>query len=123
MLVATLLLIRAAAIRIPWMQLALDATIFVVGFGTFFWFLVIRPANAHTEVEALKQGLSQAYAGLDCAMICDKTAMLRCNKIFSSGRVGGSRRITRRPRFPLCRSIAERGPHAEKLRLDRIAAR
>ncbi len=45
MLVATLLLIRAAAIRIPWMQLALDATIFVVGFGTFFWFLVIRPAN------------------------------------------------------------------------------
>src|SRR5438309_1840637 len=38
MMVATLLLIRAASIRIPWMQLALDATIFVVGFGTFFWF-------------------------------------------------------------------------------------
>jgi len=69
MLVATLLLIRAAAIRIPWMQLALDATIFVVGFGTFFWFLVIRPANAHAEVDALKQGLSQAYAGLDCVVL------------------------------------------------------
>jgi diguanylate cyclase (GGDEF)-like protein/PAS domain S-box-containing protein len=69
MLVATLLLIRAAAIRIPWMQLALDATIFVVGFGTFFWFLVIRPADAHTEVDALKQGLSQAYAGLDCVVL------------------------------------------------------
>jgi diguanylate cyclase (GGDEF)-like protein/PAS domain S-box-containing protein len=69
MLAATLLLIRAAAIRIPWMQLALDATIFVVGFGTFFWFLVIRPAASHTEVAALKQGLSQAYAGLDCVVL------------------------------------------------------
>ena len=69
MLVATLLLIRAAAIRVPWIQLALDATIFVVGFGAFFWFLVIRPANAHTEVDAFKQGLSQAYAGLDCVVL------------------------------------------------------
>jgi diguanylate cyclase (GGDEF)-like protein/PAS domain S-box-containing protein len=69
MLAAALLLIRAAAIRIPWMQLALDATIFVVGFGTFFWFLVIRPAASHTEVDALKQGLSQAYAGLDCVVL------------------------------------------------------
>ncbi len=69
MLAATLLLIRAAAIRIPWLQLALDATIFVVGFGTFFWFLVIRPAASHTEVDALKQGLSQAYAGLDCVVL------------------------------------------------------
>jgi diguanylate cyclase (GGDEF)-like protein/PAS domain S-box-containing protein len=68
-LVATLLLIRAAAIRIPWLQLSLDATIFVVGFGTFFWFLVIRPATSHSEVDALKQGLSQAYAGLDCVVL------------------------------------------------------
>jgi hypothetical protein len=60
MLIAALLLIRAAAIRVPWIQLCLDATIFLVGFGTFFWFLVIRPAALHTEVDALKQGLSQA---------------------------------------------------------------
>jgi diguanylate cyclase (GGDEF)-like protein/PAS domain S-box-containing protein len=69
MVVATLLLIRAASIRIPWLQLALDATIFVVGFGTFFWFLVIRPSTAHTEIDALKQGLSQAYAGLDSVVL------------------------------------------------------
>jgi diguanylate cyclase (GGDEF)-like protein/PAS domain S-box-containing protein len=69
MVVATLLLIRAAAIRIPWIQLALDATIFVVGFGTFFWFLVIRPAHTHSDVDALKEGLSQAYAGLDCVVL------------------------------------------------------
>ncbi|MDB6108027.1 MAG: putative signaling protein [Gammaproteobacteria bacterium] len=69
MLVASLLLIRAAAIRVPWIQLSLDATIFVVGFGMFFWFLVIRPASLHTEVDALKQGLSQAYAGLDCVVL------------------------------------------------------
>ena len=69
MLAAALLLIRAGAIRIPWIQLSLDATIFVVGFGTFFWFLVIRPAASHTEVDALKQGLSQAYAGFDCVVL------------------------------------------------------
>jgi len=69
MLVAALLLIRAAAIRVPWIQLCLDGTIFVVGFGTFFWFLVIRPATLHAEVDALKQGLSQAYAGLDCVVL------------------------------------------------------
>ena len=70
MLVAAFLLIRAAAIRVPWIQLSLDATIFVVGFGTFFWFLVIRPAAlSHSEVDALKQGLSQAYAGMDCLVL------------------------------------------------------
>jgi diguanylate cyclase (GGDEF)-like protein/PAS domain S-box-containing protein len=70
MLVASILLIRAASIRIPWIQLALDATIFVVGFGTFFWFLVIRPAAlSHTGVDTLKSGLSQAYAGLDCVVL------------------------------------------------------
>src|SRR5262249_15245745 len=34
MLVGAVLLIRAAEIRAPWIQLSLDATIFVVGFGT-----------------------------------------------------------------------------------------
>ena len=35
-----LFLIRARAMRVPWARFALDATIFVVGFGVFFWFLV-----------------------------------------------------------------------------------
>jgi diguanylate cyclase (GGDEF)-like protein/PAS domain S-box-containing protein len=69
MMLGTLLLIRAAAIRIPWLQLALDATIFVVGFGTFFWFLVIHPAHSHSEAHALKEALSQAYAALDCVVL------------------------------------------------------
>ena len=53
---ASLFMIRAAAVRVPWMQLSLDATIFVVGFGAFFWFLVIRPAASHAEVDVLKAG-------------------------------------------------------------------
>ena len=69
MLATALLLIRAAAIRVPWIQLSLDATIFVVGFGAFFWFLVIHPAASHAQVGALKQALSQAYAGLDCVVL------------------------------------------------------
>ena len=69
MLVAALLLIRAAAIRVPWVQLSLDSTILILGFGTFFWFLVIHPATGHTAVDALKQGLSEAYAGLDCVVL------------------------------------------------------
>ncbi len=66
---AALFLIRAAAVRVPWIQLSLDATIFVVGFGAFFWFLVIRPAASHAEVDFLKQALSLAYLGLDCVLV------------------------------------------------------
>src|SRR3989440_9312146 len=66
---AVLLLIRAAAVRVPWIQLSLDATIFVVGFGAFFWFLVIRPATLHVEIDFLKQALSLAYLGLDCVVL------------------------------------------------------
>jgi diguanylate cyclase (GGDEF)-like protein/PAS domain S-box-containing protein len=66
---AVLLLIGAAAVRVPWIQLSLDATIFVVGFGAFFWFLVIRPAALHVEVDFLKQALSLAYLGLDCVVL------------------------------------------------------
>jgi len=69
MLVGSSLLIRAAAIRVPWVQLCLDATILVIGFGAFFWFLVIRPADLHDEVGTLKQGLSEVYAGLDCLLL------------------------------------------------------
>ena len=66
---AVVFLIRAAAVRVPWIQLSLDATIFVVGFGAFFWFLVIRPAALHVEVDFLKQALSLAYLGLDCIVL------------------------------------------------------
>src|SRR5450631_118578 len=38
--VAIYYLMRSAAVRVPWLQIALDGTIFVVGFGAFFWFLV-----------------------------------------------------------------------------------
>jgi diguanylate cyclase (GGDEF)-like protein/PAS domain S-box-containing protein len=69
MFMASLLLIRAAAIRVPWAQLCLDATILVIGFGAFFWFLVIHPAALHSQLDTLKQGLSAAYAGLDCVVL------------------------------------------------------
>ncbi len=66
---ASFFLIRAAAVRIPWAQLAMDATIFVVGFGAFFWFLVIRPASSVAEVDLLKQILSQGYLALNCLLL------------------------------------------------------
>ena len=68
-LVASVHLIRAAATQIPWTQLILDATILVIGYGAFFWFLVIRPAGGQAEVDSLKQGLSEVYAGLDCLVL------------------------------------------------------
>jgi diguanylate cyclase (GGDEF)-like protein/PAS domain S-box-containing protein len=64
-----LALIRAAAVRVLWLQLSLDATIFVVGFGAFFWFLVIRPAADHSELDLVKQALSLGYLGLDCVLL------------------------------------------------------
>jgi len=67
--VAALYLIRAAAVRVPWAQLSIDATICVVGFGAFFWFLVIRPAASGTVTDFFKQLLSQVYAGLDCLLL------------------------------------------------------
>jgi diguanylate cyclase (GGDEF)-like protein/PAS domain S-box-containing protein len=58
-------MIRAAAVRVPWTQLSLDAAIFVVGFGAFFWFLVIEPAAMHAQLGILKEALSEAYPALD----------------------------------------------------------
>jgi diguanylate cyclase (GGDEF)-like protein/PAS domain S-box-containing protein len=66
---AALSLIRAAAVRVPWVQLSLDGTIFVVGFGAFFWYLVIRPAASATEVDLVRQALSLGYAALDCILL------------------------------------------------------
>jgi diguanylate cyclase (GGDEF)-like protein/PAS domain S-box-containing protein len=82
-----LLLIRAAAVRVPWIQLSLDATIFVAGFGAFFWFLVIRPATLHVEVDFLKQALSLAYLGLDCVLLL----MLGVLVLTGAGSAGGWR--------------------------------
>jgi diguanylate cyclase (GGDEF)-like protein/PAS domain S-box-containing protein len=62
---AALWLIRANAARVPWIQLSLDATIFVVGFGAFFWFLVVEPAAIHAQLGVLKEALSETYLALD----------------------------------------------------------
>ena len=62
-------LIRAAAVKVRWAQLALDAMILVVGFGAFFWFLVIRPAASSTEIDVIKNTLSQAYIALNCILL------------------------------------------------------
>ena len=85
--VAALAFIRAYAVRVAWVHLALDATIFVVGFGAFFWFLVIRPVAAGPGVDLLKQALSVAYLGLDCVMLL----MLGVLLITSTGPAGGRR--------------------------------
>ena len=84
---ASLAFIRAYAVRVAWVQLTLDATIFVVGFGAFFWFLVLRPVAASTEVDLLKQALSLAYLGLDCVLLL----MLGVLLITSNGSAGGRR--------------------------------
>jgi diguanylate cyclase (GGDEF)-like protein/PAS domain S-box-containing protein len=62
---AALWLIRAAAVRVPWIQLSLDAAIFVVGFGAVFWYLVVEPAAIHANLGLLKEALSEAYLALD----------------------------------------------------------
>jgi diguanylate cyclase (GGDEF)-like protein/PAS domain S-box-containing protein len=85
---AALFMIRAAAVRVHWVQLSLDAAIFAVGFGAFFWFLVIRPAASHAEVDLLKQVLSQAYVALDCVQLLILGVLL----LIGAG-IGGGRRI------------------------------
>jgi diguanylate cyclase (GGDEF)-like protein/PAS domain S-box-containing protein len=62
-------MIRAAAVRVPWLQLALDGTIFIVGFGAFFWYLVIRPSASATEAAVLKQVMSQTYLALNWLLL------------------------------------------------------
>jgi diguanylate cyclase (GGDEF)-like protein/PAS domain S-box-containing protein len=85
--VAATSLIRARAVRVAWIQLSLDATIFVVGFGAFFWFLVIRPVVAHVEVDFIKQALSLAYLGLDGVML------LMLGVLVITGDGSGGRRV------------------------------
>jgi diguanylate cyclase (GGDEF)-like protein/PAS domain S-box-containing protein len=66
---ACIFMIQSLAVRVRWLQLALDATIFMVGFGAFFWYLVIRPAALATSVNSLAQFLAQFCAALGCAML------------------------------------------------------
>jgi diguanylate cyclase (GGDEF)-like protein/PAS domain S-box-containing protein len=67
---AVLIFIRAAAVRVQWGRLALDATILMLGFGAFFWFFVIAPtAAADRDPDVLKYVLSQSYIALNCVML------------------------------------------------------
>ena len=84
---AALWLIRAAAVRVPWVQLSLDATIFVVGFGAFFWFLVVQPAAMHAQLGILKEALSEAYLSLDSLCLLGFGVLL----LTGSGTAGGWR--------------------------------
>jgi diguanylate cyclase (GGDEF)-like protein/PAS domain S-box-containing protein len=84
---AAIFLIRAAAVRVPWIQLSMDATIFAVGFGAFFWFLVLHPAAQQHEASVLKEVLSQAYLTLDCVLLL----MLGVLLLTGSGNLGGQR--------------------------------
>jgi diguanylate cyclase (GGDEF)-like protein/PAS domain S-box-containing protein len=67
---AVLTNVRAAAVRVQWVRLCLDATILVLGFGAFFWFCVIAPtAAAQREPDVLKYVLTQSYIALNCLML------------------------------------------------------
>ena len=67
---AVLTVIRAAAVRVQWGRLGLDATILMLGFGAFFWFFVIAPtAAADRDPNVLKYVLSQSYIALNCVML------------------------------------------------------
>src|SRR3984957_19030545 len=87
--VAALYLIRAAAVRVPWAQLSIDATICVVGFGSFFWFLVIRPAASGAAADFLKHLLSQPYPALACLLLLVFGVLL-----LQGGGKAGSRRMS-----------------------------
>jgi diguanylate cyclase (GGDEF)-like protein/PAS domain S-box-containing protein len=67
---AILVAVRAAAVRVQWARLALDATILMLGFGAFFWFFVIGPAAAaDRDPDVIKYVLSQSYIALNCLML------------------------------------------------------
>ncbi|HJS90654.1 MAG TPA: EAL domain-containing protein [Steroidobacteraceae bacterium] len=84
---AALWLIRSAAMRVPWAQLSLDTAIFVVGFGAFFWFLVVQPAAIHADLGVLKEALSEAYLALDSFCLLLFGVLL----LTGSGNAGGWR--------------------------------
>jgi diguanylate cyclase (GGDEF)-like protein/PAS domain S-box-containing protein len=62
--------IRAAAVRVQWARLALDATILMLGFGAFFWFFVIGPASSgDRDPNVVKYILTQSYIALNCLVL------------------------------------------------------
>jgi diguanylate cyclase (GGDEF)-like protein/PAS domain S-box-containing protein len=62
--------IRSAAVRVPWMRLALDAAILLLGFGGFFWFFVIEPTTAaQQDPDVLRYALAQGYIALNCVVL------------------------------------------------------
>ena len=85
-MVAVGLMIRAAAVRVRWTQFLIDATILVVGFGAFFWFLIIRPAASITEIDVLKNALSQTYIALNCILVLTLGVLLLAGAGTTSGR-------------------------------------
>ena len=67
---AALTVVRAAAVRVQWARLGLDATILVLGFGAFFWYFVIEPtAAAERDPDVLKHLLAQSYISLNCMVL------------------------------------------------------
>ncbi|HEX8755899.1 MAG TPA: EAL domain-containing protein [Steroidobacteraceae bacterium] len=82
---AALWLIRAAAMRVPWAQVSLDTAIFVVGFGAFFWYLVVEPAAMHAQLGILKEALSEAYLALDSFCLLLFGVVLLTNSANSGG--------------------------------------
>ena len=67
---AILTVIRTASVRVQWLRLGLDTTILMLGFGAFFWFLVIAPtADSQRDPNLLKYGLAQTYIALNCLML------------------------------------------------------
>ena len=80
------LMIRAAAVRVRWAQFLLDAVILVAGFGAFFWFLIIRPAASSTEIDVLKNALSQTYIALNCILVLTLGVLLLAGVDNTSGR-------------------------------------
>ena len=79
-------MIRAAAVRVRWVQFSLDVMILVVGFGAFFWFLVIRTAASGTEIDVIKNALSQTYIALDCIFLLTLGVLLLAGAANPSGR-------------------------------------
>jgi diguanylate cyclase (GGDEF)-like protein/PAS domain S-box-containing protein len=69
-LAAAFTVIRAAAVRVQWGRLALDATILALGFGAFFWIFVIGPTTAaQHDPDLLKYLLAQSYILLNCVTL------------------------------------------------------
>ena len=75
-LAAVSLMIRAAAVKVRWAQFLLDALIIVVGFGAFFWFLIIRPSASSARIDELKFVLSQVYIALNCILVLSLGVLL-----------------------------------------------